>query len=279
MTLQFDKSEVGIKWLQLGEVTEASAKDFQLNTFTWNSNNNTTLSRLHVAVPAEITQAYSSATTNNYSKIALEAYTTSSGVVTAAPVWSVSKPDGSPIETVSIDANGVLSVLEGAENGEILVTATMGDLAVSRTITLKNQDVPTNTNADAIIIRSGWDSRPTDISHGENQFSFFGNIYQEQGKLMLSAMTYPVVDPGRMCTFEIFGDEDCTTPTDLAVLSGEATIGYIEGQSRGADYASCNQWIQATGKGNGNVYVKATCGEVSYVSRIAIPGTRLGERL
>ena len=272
LTLQFDKSEVGVKWLQLGEVTQASAEDFQLNTFTWNSNNNTTLSRLHVAVPAEITQAYSSATTNNYSKIALEAYTTSSGTVTAAPVWSVSKADGSPIDTVSIDANGVLSVLEGAENGEILVTATMGDLAVTRTITLKNQDVPTNTNADAIVIRSGWDSRPADISHGENQFSFFGNIYQEQGKLMLSAITYPVVDPGRMCTFEIFGDEECTTPTDLAVLSGEATIGYIEGQSRGADYASCNQWIQATGKGNGNVYVKATCGEVSYVSRIAIQG-------
>lgn len=274
LMISFRYPNMGMKWLQLTKsgVSSAKAEDFQINSFTWNSNNNTTLSRLHVAVPAEITQAYSSGNSNNYSKIALETYTTSSGIVTAAPVWSVTKPDGSAIDTVSIDANGVLSALEGAENGQVLVTATMGDVKVTKTITLKNQDVPANTNADAIVIRSGWDSRPSDISHGENQFSFFGNIYQEQGKLMLSAVTYPVVDPGRMCSFEIFGDEACTTSTDLAVLSGEASIGYIEGQSKGADYASCNQWIQATGKGNGTVYVKATCGEASYVTRIVIQG-------
>jgi hypothetical protein len=154
--------------------------------------------------------------------------------------------------------------------GPVVDLAPHGSVAAGITVTLKNQTVPAGTKPEAVVLRSGYDSRPQDISWGPNQFSRFGAIDRDRGSLMLSAVTYPARSSARPVTCALTDKKG--HPTGLAEITASAG-GFIEGQTSGDSNRAWNCTIRATGAGNGDVYVKATTDNgLSYTTRVVIQG-------
>jgi beta-glucosidase len=267
--LVFKSNNIGVKWLKLGTPSPAANADIVITSNYYNSSASTSLSRLHVRLDPIIYQ--------KSGKLLMEAMINGSGIVNDTVVWSVTNEDGSPTANATIDTSGVLTAAASAVDGKIKVVATYptdgGPVSASKLVELKNQTVTANTNAEAIVIRSGYDSRPADISWGPNQFTNFGSIYKKGGTLLLSAVTYPARNPARPVTFTL-ADKD-GKPTDLAVITGTPAAGFVEGQTSGDNNRAINCTIQATGKGDGEVYLTATTttgDAISYTSRIIIQG-------
>ncbi|MDT7787922.1 MAG: beta-glucosidase, partial [Pseudonocardiales bacterium] len=261
--LVFPDPGVIAKWLRLGAVAPATSADVSITSNLFASSAATSLSRARVRVPATIEQQSAS--------ILLEAPLRGTGVVSGPPTWAVTAPGGGQTTLATINSSGQLTAT-GTGDGTVRVTATYvtpnGTAAAGLTVTLKNQTVPAGTEPEAIIIRSGHDSRPRDISWGPNQFSRFGAIDQHRGSLLLSAVTYPFPSAARPVTFELTDEEGC--PTALAEITASAA-GFIEGQTSGNNNRAWNCTIRATGVGNGDVHVKATTGNgLSCTTRVVI---------
>jgi beta-glucosidase len=261
--LVFPTANVGVKWLKLGAVTPAAGTDLDITSNYYNSNAATSLSRLHIKLDPVISQ--------KGGRLLMEAMVNGTGTVNGAVTWSVTGADGSPTTLATIDGSGVLTAT-GTSNGTVRAVATYetsaGTISAYKLVELKNQDVNANVNAEAIIIRSGWDSRPPDISWGPNQFTNFGAIYQKNGTLTLSAVTYPFVNPARDVTFTL--TDAAGTPTNLATIESTAK-GFVEGQTSGDNNRAYNCTIKATGKGDGEVYLTATTTNgLSYTTKIII---------
>ncbi|NGY65196.1 carbohydrate-binding protein [Lentzea sp. NEAU-D13] len=263
--LAFPDSGMIVKWLRLGAVTPATSAEVSITSNLFSSSAQTSLGRARVRIPATIEQQSAS--------LLLEAPLRGTGVVTGPPTWAVTAPGGGPTTLATINSSGRLTAT-GTGDGTVRATATYatphGTIAAELTVTLKNQTVPAGTEAEAIIIRSGHDSRPRDISWGPNQFSRFGAIDQHRGSLMLSAVTYPFPSAARPVTFELTDVQG--RPTALAEITASAA-GFIEGQTSGNNNRSWNCTIRATGVGNGDVHLKATTGNgLSCTTRIVIQG-------
>ncbi len=185
--LVFPTANVSVKWLKLGMVAPAIGADVMVASNHYNSSASTSLSRYHVKVEPVLYQI---------NALLTEAMLNGSGIVDGPVMWSVTDLDGNPTNLASIDGSGVLSVA-GIADGSIRVVASYstpgGPISGYQTVELRNQAVAANTNPEAVVICSGWDLRPQDISWGPNQFSKFGSIYQKNGTLLLSAVTYPFV--------------------------------------------------------------------------------------
>lgn len=263
--LVFPDANVSVKWLRLGPVTSATNAEVSITSNDFNSNASTSLARARVRVPATIAQRSGS--------LLLEAPLGGPGVVNGSPTWTVTSSDGSPTSLATISSSGQLTAT-GTANGTVRATATYatpdGPISASLTVTLSNQTVSANTEPEAIIIRSGWDSRPQDISWGPNQFSRFGAIDQDKGSLLLSAVTYPYPSSSRQVTCGLADKNG--GPTDLAEITASAG-GFIEGQTSGNNNRAWNCTVRATGAGNGDVYLTATTDNgLSYTTRIVIQG-------
>lgn len=263
--LVFPDANVTVKWIRLGAVTPASETDVSITSNHFNSSASTSLSRARIQSPATIDQRAAS--------LLLEAPLRGTGTVTATPTWTVTADDGSPTTLATINSSGQLTA-SGTADGTVRVTATYatpgGTAAAGITVTLKNQTVPAGTVPSAIIVRSGHDSRPPDISWGPNQFSRFGAIDRHRGSLMLSAVTYPFPATARPVTCELTDKNG--RPTNLAEITASAA-GFIEGQSSGNNNRAWNCTIRATGAGDGEVYLKAsTENGLSYTTRVVIQG-------
>lgn len=256
-------TNVGIKWLMLGTSAPAAGSDIHISSNLLTSNAATSLTRLHVRVPAAISQRSAS--------LLLEATIDGTGTVSGPVTWSVTDEDGNPTSLATISASGQL-IAAGTADGTVRAVATYATTnapaSASISVGLVNQTVPANTNAEAVVVRSGWDSRPPDISWGPNQFTNFGAIYQYQGTLLLSAVTYPAVSTTRPVTCTL-GDVN-GAPTDLATIISEGP-GFIEGQTSGNNNRAYNCTIRATGVADGDVYLTATTANgLSYTSRVVI---------
>ncbi|RAS65932.1 beta-glucosidase-like glycosyl hydrolase [Lentzea atacamensis] len=263
--LVFPDAGVSVKWLRLGAVAPATSADVSITSNLFGSSAATSLGRARVRVPATIEQQSAS--------LLLEAQLRGTGVVTGPPTWAVTAPDGGPTTLATINSSGQLTAT-GAGDGTVRVTATYatsnGTAAAGLPVTLKNQAVPAGTEPEAIIIRSGHDSRPRDISWGPNQFSRFGAIDQHRGSLVLSAVTYPFPSEARPVTFELTDEKG--RPTALAEITASAA-GFIEGQTSGNHNRAWNCTIRATGAGDGHVHLKATTGNgLSCTTRVVIQG-------
>lgn len=257
---------VSVSWLRLGPVQPAQSGDVSITANHYNTNLNTSLSRFHVRVPAAVEQ------TGGH--LVMESAVTAPKVVTGPVEWTVTDTDGGATSLATINGQGQLTAA-GTADGTVRVLATFptanGSISGSVDVELRNQTVATNSNPEAVVIRSGWDSRPSDISWGPNQFGSFGSIHQFQGSVQLSAVTYPAnVNPARPVTFTV-ADAD-GNPTDLAEIVSEGA-GFIEGQTSGNNNRAYNATLQATGAGNGDVYVTATTENgLSWTSRVIIQG-------
>ncbi|GAA3646344.1 hypothetical protein GCM10022267_36260 [Lentzea roselyniae] len=263
--LVFPDAGVSVKWLRLGAVAPATSADVSITSNLFGSSAATSLGRARVRVPATIEQQSAS--------LLLEAQLRGTGVVTGPPTWAVTAPDGGPTTLATINSSGQLTAT-GAGDGTARVTATYatsnGTAAAGLPVTLKNQAVPAGTEPEAIIIRSGHDSRPRDISWGPNQFSRFGAIDQHRGSLVLSAVTYPFPSEARPVTFELTDEKG--RPTALAEITASAA-GFIEGQTSGNHNRAWNCTIRATAAGDGHVHLKATTGNgLSCTTRVVIQG-------
>lgn len=263
--LVFPDPGVIVKWLCLGAVVPAVNADVSITSNLFHSSAAASLSRARVRMPATIEQRSAS--------LLLEAPLRGTGVVTGPPAWTVTAPGGGQTTLATIDSSGVLTAT-GTGDGTVRVTATYATLGATASaelvVTLKNQTVPAGTEPEAIIIRSGHDSRPRDISWGPNQFARFGAIDQHRGTLMLSAVTYPFPSAARPVTFELTGADG--RPTALAEITATAG-GFIEGQTSGDHNRAWNCTIRATGSGNGEVRLKATTGNgLSCTTRVVIQG-------
>jgi beta-glucosidase len=257
---------VAFSWFQLGTAkVAAQASDIGITVNTYNSNIATSLSRYHVKVPAVIQQKAGS--------LVMESSIKAPAVVTGAVAWSVTDTNGDATALANISAQGLLTAT-GTDDGTVRVTATFtttgGTASASADVVLKNQTVAAGTNPEAVVIRSGYDSRPADISWGPNQFGNFGSIYQYQGSVKLSAVTYPAPTSARPVTFTV-ADKD-GNPTNLATIAVQGA-GFIEGQTSGANNTAYNATLTATGEGNGDVYVTATTQNgLTWTSKIVIQG-------
>ena len=265
----FKSNNIGMKWLKLEAPSPAKSSDIVITSNHYNSSASTSLSRLHVRQDPVIYQ--------KSGRLLMEAMINGTGTVNDTVTWSVTNEDGSPTTNATIDTSGVLTASASAVDGKVKVVATYptaeGTISASILVELKNQSVTANTNAEAIVIRSGYDSRPADISWGPNQFTNFGSIYKKGGTLQVSAVTYPAKNPARPVAFTLSDKEG--KPTDLAVITGTPAAGFVEGLTSGDTSRAFNCTIQATGKGDGEVYVTATTttGEmISYTSKIIIQG-------
>jgi beta-glucosidase len=263
--LVFPNSNVSVKWLRLGPVTPATNADVSVTSNHFNSNPATSLSRFRVKVPAAIQQRAGS--------VLLEASIGGAGIVSSPVTWTVTDGAGGPTTLATISSSGQLTAA-GTADGTVRATAAYdtpsGPISGSLTVTLRNQTVPANTEPEAVIIRSGWDSRPQDISWGPNQFSRFGAIDQYQGSLLLSAVTYPLTSTAQPVSYTLAGADG--KPTNLATITAEAA-GFIEGQTSGNSNHAWNCTIRATGAGDGDVYLTATTDNgLSYTTRIVIQG-------
>jgi beta-glucosidase len=263
--LVFPDADVTVKWIRTGAVAPATRSDVSITSNQFTVSASTSLSRARVRVPATIRQQSGS--------LLLEAPLRGTGAVIGAPTWTVTAPDGSPTTLATISSSGQLTAA-GTADGTVRATATYatprGKIAADLSVTLKNQTVPAGTEPEAIVIRSGYDSRPQDISWGPNQFSRFGAIDQDRGSLMLSAVTYPSPSTARHVTCALTDKKG--HPTDLAEITASAG-GFIEGQTSGNNNRAWNCTIRATGAGNGDVYLKATTDNgLSYTTRVAIQG-------
>ncbi len=265
----FKSNNIGMKWLKLETLKSAASTDIVITANHLVTNASTTLPRLHVRQDPIIYQ--------KGGKLLMEAIINGTGIVNDTVTWSVTNEDDSPTTNATIDTSGVLTATASAIDGKVKVVATYptseGTISASTLVELKNQTVAANTNAEAIVIRSGFDSRPADISWGPNQFTNFGSIYKKGGTLQISAVTYPAVSVARTVNFTLADKNG--NPTDLAVITGTPSAGFVEGQTSGNSSRAFNCTIQATGKGDGEVYVTATTttGEaISYTSKIIIQG-------
>lgn len=259
-------ADVSVSWLQLRASQQAAVDaDVAIKVNHFNSNIATSLSRFHVTAPAVIEQ--------KAGKLLVQTTVAAPKVVTGAVQWSVTDTDGDPTSLATISPQGELTAA-GTTDGTVRVVATFatssGAASASTDVVLRNQDVAANTNAEAVVIRSGWDSRPQDISWGPNQFGSFGSIYQYQGSVKLSAVTYPDPSVARPVTFTV-ADED-GQPTDLATITVDGA-GFIEGQTSGNNNRAFNATLTATGAGDGDVYVTATTENgLSWTSKVVIQG-------
>lgn len=263
--LVFPDANVSVKWLRLAAVAPARAADITITSNHFNSSAATSLSRARVRVPATIEQQSAS--------LLLEAPLTGTGVVTGPPMWTVTAPGGGATTLATINSSGQLTAT-GTGNGAVHAVATYGTprgtISAGLTVILKNQTVPAGTEPEAIVIRSGYDSRPQDISWGPNQFARFGAIDQYQGSLLLSAVTYPFPSAARPVTFELTGQNGHPTPLAEITATG---AGFIEGQTSGSNNLAWNCTIRATGVGNGDVCLKGTTDNgLSYTTRVVIQG-------
>jgi beta-glucosidase len=259
-------SGVAISWLKLGATqVVAQSSDLAVTVNHYNSNIATSLTRFHVKVPAVVEQKSGS--------LALDTAIAAPAIVDGAVTWTVSDTNGDPTTLATVSAQGQLTAT-GTADGVVRVTATFptsgGSVSASKDVTLRNQTVASGTNPEAVVIRSGYDSRPGDISWGPNQYGNFGSIYQYKGGVVLSAVTYPDPTTARPVTFTI-ADKD-GNPTDLATLNVTGA-GYIEGQTSGNNNRAYNATLTATGAGDGDVYVTATTTNgLSWTSKVVIQG-------
>ena len=263
--LVFSATNLSVTWLQLGTITPATSPDILVTSNNYNSSASTSLTRLHVKVPAVITQ--------KSGNLLMEAVITDTGVVTSRVTWSVTDNNGNATTLATINTSGQLTAT-GTGDGLVRAVAsydtTGGTISAYQTVQLQNQTVTANTNPDAIVLRSGWDSRPADISWGPNQFTNFGAIYQYKGTLVVSAVTYPGVNPARPVTFSLTDEHG--NPSTLATVVSTAA-GFVQGQTSGSTNAAYNATIQATGVGDGDVYVTGTTSNgLSYTTKIVIQG-------
>ncbi|PZF84815.1 glycoside hydrolase family 3 protein [Jiangella anatolica] len=261
--LVFPTAGVRVAWLRLGDVDPVENGKVSVTSNHFNTTVGTSLSRFHVEVPAVVQQRQGS--------LLLEAGIDGTGVVDGPVSWTVTAPDGGATPLATITPSGQLTAT-GSGDGTVRAVATYatssGPVSGSIDVELRNQGVPAGTEAEAVIIRSGWDSRPPDISWGPNQFTRFGAIDQYQGSLLLSAVTYPFANAARPVTFTVT-DED-GNPSELATI-GDASAGFVEGQTSGNNNRAYNATLRATGAGDGEVYVTATTTNgLSYTSRIVI---------
>jgi beta-glucosidase len=262
--LVFPSANVSVKSLRLGPVSPAASSDVVVTSNHFNSNVATSLTRFHVKVPAVISQRGGS--------LILEAMIDGSGTVDSRPTWSVTAEDGGPTSLATINASGQLTAtttVDGTVRAVATFSTANGPISGSLSVDLRNMAVAANTNPDAVIIRSGFDSRPPDISWGPNQFTNFGTIHKYQGTLLLSAVTYPLTaNPARPVTCSL-GDVN-GDPTELATIISEGA-GFIEGQTSGNNNRAYNCTVQATGSGDGDVYLTATTTNgLSYTTKIVI---------
>ena len=258
-------ANVGISWLRLGAAQAATSSDVSVTVNHYNQNIATSLTRFHVRVPALVEQKGGS--------LVLETAVTAPKVVTGPVAWTVTDTDGNATTLATVTPQGLLTAT-GIADGTVRATATFptanGPVSASVDVELVNQTVAANTLADAVVIRSGWDSRPPDISWGPNQFGDRGSIYQYQGSVKLSAVTYPDPTAARPVTFTV-ADED-GNPTDLATITVDGA-GFVEGQTSGNNNRAFNATLHATGAGNGDVYVTATTENgLSWTSKFIIQG-------
>lgn len=263
--LVFPDANVNVKWLQLGSPTTAKNRDVSITSNHYNSSASTSLNRARIRVPAKIQQKSGS--------LLLEAPLQSTGVVTGPPTWTVTAADGSATGLATVSASGQLTAT-GTADGTVVATATYptsgGSISAHVQVSLQNQTVPAGTTAEAVIIRSGYDSRPPDISWGPNQFSRFGAIDQYQGSMVMSAVTYPFTSTTRPVSCQLTDKKG--KPTKLAEITTSAA-GFIEGQSSGDNNRAWNCTVRATGAGDGDVYLKATTANgLTTTSRIVVQG-------
>ena len=261
--LVFPTAGVRVAWLRLGDVDPVDSGKVSVTSNHFTNNIGTSLSRFHVEVPAVVHQRQGS--------LLLEAGIDGTSVVDGPVSWTVTAPDGGATSLATITASGQLTAT-GSGDGTVRAVATYptssGPVSGSIDVELRNQGVPAGTEAEAVIIRSGWDSRPPDISWGPNQFTKFGAIHEYQGSLLLSAVTYPFGNTARPVTFTVT-DKD-GNPSELATI-GDAAPGFVEGQTSGNNNRAYNATLRATGAGDGEVYVTATTTNgLSYTSRIVI---------
>ncbi len=261
--LVFPTANVSVKWLKLGAVNSSVDSDIEVTSNTYNSSASTSLSRLHVRVPAIVYQ--------KSGMLLMEAMNNGSGIVSGPVTWSITDESANPSSLATINSSGQLTAA-GTADGTVRAVATYntpaGPISNYLTVELQNQTVTANTNAEAVVIRSGYDSRPGDISWGPNQFTNFGAIYKYQGTLLVSAVTYPAVNPARPVTYTL--TDGIGNPTNLATIISTGA-GFVEGQTSGNNNRAYNATIQATGLGDGDVYVTATTTNgLSYTSKIVI---------
>lgn len=98
-----------------------------------------------------------------YSAIAYDQFGNS---IPSAIDWTVTGPDGSPVGGVSISPSGVLKVSSSASEGEILITASRGEISASKTVRL---------------IKQGASGEP----QSQGKYGFNGNFAQNDGKYPL----------------------------------------------------------------------------------------------
>lgn len=261
--LVFPTAGARVAWLRLGDVDPVERGEVSVTSNHFNTDIGTSLGRFHVEVPAVVQQRQGS--------LLLEAGIDGTGVVDGPVSWTVTTPDGAATPLATITAAGQLTAT-GTGDGTVRAVATYatssGPVSGHIDVELRNQGVPAGTAAEAVIIRSGWDSRPPDISWGPNQFTRFGAIHEYQGSLLLSAVTYPFANAARPVTFTV-ADEN-GDPSELATIDVGGP-GFVEGQTSGNNNRAYNATLRATGAGDGEVYVTATTSNgLSYTSRIVI---------
>ena len=257
---------VSIGWLKLGATqVEAQSSDIGVTVNHYNTNIATSLTRFHVKVAPVVEQKSGS--------LVMDTSIAAPKVVTGPVTWTVTDTSGQATTLATISAQGQLTAT-GTADGTVRVVATFttasGTATATQDVELRNQTVTAGTNPDGVVIRSGYDSRPADISWGPNQFGNFGSIYQYMGSVKLSAVTYPDPTAARPVTFTI-ADKD-GNPTDLATISVQGA-GFIEGQTSGNNNRAFNATLTATGVGNGDVYVTATTSNgLTWTSKFIIQG-------
>ncbi|MDR2253938.1 MAG: glycoside hydrolase family 3 C-terminal domain-containing protein [Bifidobacteriaceae bacterium] len=261
-------ANISVSWLKLGASAGAQDADISVAAYHYNSNVATSLTRARVATPARIEQRSGS--------LVVEAATAAPKVVTGPVTWSVTDTSGAATTLATVSASGQLTAA-GTGDGTVRVVAryptAAGTASSYLDVELLNQTVAAGTNPEAVIIRSGWDSRPGDITWGPNQFTAFGSIWQHQGTLWLSAQTYPApTTAARPVTYTV--TDQAGNATDLAeIVPGSEGAGFIEGQTSGNNMRAWNATLRATGVGDGEVYVTATTANgLSWTSKIVIQG-------
>jgi len=276
LVLVFSDARMGLKWFQAGDLVNMAPADIKLRTFHYASeiagNNtaivtvsaastNTTFTRNHVYMPPVVSWASGT--------LALEVRVDGRVVAASAPRWEVTSGTG------TVNSSGIYQAPATAGTSYSTVTVTFdlpGEETVQQSIVIENRGLTPVTGVQAIQIRTGNSVSTGAQAYGYGRNSNYGNISIYKGTLQVTAVTYPANQgTGRAVTFDevIYADPDCTIPSSIAVWTAAASAGNVEGnpgtQGPGGlnpfnanELRGFNRVLQATGTGNGDVYIKAT---------------------
>jgi len=272
----FPSANVSVAWFRLGAAVAAHGEDITVSTNHFNSN----ITHVAVTVPRE---GFRPSSHSAAAACSWKPRSRPPAVVTGPVSGRFTNTDGSPTTLAHRQrlrpAHGYRNRGRYGTGGGNLRHGQRNRCRPRKSVELRNQTVPANTNPDAVVMpqRMGPRRAERNISWGPNQFApSFSLHLPVQGQCAGQCCHLPsFTSTTRPVTFTLSDkDGNPTKPGGDSPARGSRL--HRGGRRLGDNKRAYNATLRATGVGNGDVYVTATTTNgLKWKSKVVIQGQQV----